>query len=530
MRGQRFERESAIKDSYNFITHTRAHPLQRLHFRTSRERLILLTAWILLLAFLLLVSANALFVAVEFSFLTVDREAVRSAAEKGDRIATIAERSLKKTSTNLSGAQLGITVSSLIAGFIAGPSIGTLLTELLGWTGVPRAASVGIATTAAFIIATFSQMVFGELIPKNWALAASMKVVRISVVPQAIFMATFGWLVWLLNSTANAVLRAFGFNPSEEPPDTRSGAELLSSVNRSSRVGALDSHTAELVAQTLEFGNRTAADAMLPRPLVTFVDSASAAELLHLTSTTGHARFPVIGEDVDDIRGVVHFRQALALTPEERENTSVETLAHEVPIVSESMTLDPLMRVLRESEWEMAVVVDEYGGTAGIVTLEDLLEELVGEIDDEQDQRTTVHTERHDGAIVVSGLLRPDELGGILDMELPDPDETATLTGLLSERLDRLPQMGDVVVVDTFDTANRDSDDLPTPARVRLVVEEVANNRVEQLSVTTLAPEPSDDGDVRTSEDHDSARSGAEADSDVIPDHTHNNTKEETER
>ena len=504
--------------------------MQRFHFRTSRERPILLTAWILLLAFLLLVAANALFVAVEFSFLTVDREAVRSAAADGDRIAAVAERSLKKTSTNLSGAQLGITVTSLIAGFIASPGIGALLTEFLGWTGVPRAASVGIATTAAFIIATFTQMVFGELIPKNWALAASMKVVRVSVIPQAIFMWTFGWLVWLLNSTANAVLRAFGFNPSEEPPNTRSGAELLSSVNRSSRVGALDSHTAQLVAQTLEFGNRTAADAMLPRPLVTFVDSASAAELLHLTATTGHARFPVIGDDVDDIRGIVHYRQALALDPAEREETSVESLAHQVPIVSESMTLDPLMRVLRESEWEMAVVVDEYGGTAGIVTLEDLLEELVGEIDDEQDQRTTVHTERPDGAIVVSGLLRPDELGGILDMDLPDPDETATLTGLLSERLDRLPRVGDVVVVDTFDTANRDSDDLPTPARVRLEVEEVANNRVESLSVITLPPEDSDDVGRRSSEDRENAGASESSDSDVIGGAARNDANEEAGR
>ena len=208
----------------------------------------------------------------------------------------------------------------------------------------------------------------------------------------------------------------------------------------------------------------------------------------------------------------------------------MESLAHQVPIVSESMTLDPLMRVLRESEWEMAVVVDEYGGTAGIVTLEDLLEELVGEIDDEQDQRTTVHTERPDGAIVVSGLLRPDELGGILDMDLPDPDETATLTGLLSERLDRLPRVGDVVVVDTFDTANRDSDDLPTPARVRLEVEEVANNRVESLSVTTGPPEDSDDVGGRSSEDPETAGASESSDSDVIGGATRNDANEEAGR
>jgi len=457
----------------------------------------LLTAWILLLAFLLLVLANALFVAVEFSFLTVDRAAVRRDAAAGDRIAALAERSLSRTSTNLSGAQLGITVTSLIAGFIASPSIGTLLEPVLRAVGAPDVAAVAVATTAAFVIATFAQMVFGELIPKNWALAASMRVVRLSVVPQAVFMWCFGWLVWLLNGTANAVLRALGFEPTEEPTTARSGAELLSSVNRSGRVGVLDAHTADLVAQTIEFGDRTAADAMLARPLVRFVDTENAAELLSLAASTGHSRFPVLGESVDDVLGVVHFRQALEIPETERADVAVATIARPLAVVSESMTLDPLMRVLREDANEMAVVVDEYGGTAGIVTLEDLIEELVGEIDDEQDSRTIVHTTRPGGGVQVSGLLRPDELGDVLGAELPDPEETATLTGLLSERLDRLPETGDAIEVTALDVEHRDDDDLPTRVRVRLTVEAVEDNRVGSLLALVLPEggdaEPEDD-------------------------------------
>lgn len=446
----------------------------------------MLTAWILLLAFFLLVLANALFVAVEFSFLTVDRAQVEKDAADGDRIARLADRSLRRTSTNLSGAQLGITVTSLVAGFLTGPSWAALFTEGLGLAGIPEAAAIGVATTAAFILATFTQMVFGELIPKNWALAASMRVVRLCVVPQQLFMWGFGWLVWLLNGSANAVLRAMGFTPAEEPENTRSGTELLSSVNRSRRVGSLDERTANLVAQSIEFGHLTAADAMLPRPLVQFVHGHSAAAVLQLVTETGHSRFPVLGESLDDVVGVVHYRHVLALPPEKRDQTPAADLAVDLPVVSESMTLDPLLRVLRESQLQMALVVDEYGGTAGIVTLEDLLEEIVGEIDDEQDGRSVQYDTGTDGSVTVSGLLRPDELGDILEMDLPEGKETATLTGLLSERLDRLPEPGDTITVRAFDLANRDKDDLPTHAAVRLQVETVESNRIEQLRALAL--------------------------------------------
>lgn len=444
------------------------------------------TAWLLLLAFVALVAINALFVAVEFSFLTVDRAQVARGAAAGDRIARLTERSLARTSTNLSGAQLGITVSSLVAGFVTGPSLGTLLGALLGWGGLPATAAVGVASTAAFIVATFTQMVFGELVPKNWALAASMRVVRLCVIPQQVFMWTFGWLVWVLNGSANAVLRALGFTPKEEPEQTRSGAELLSSVNRSGRVGSLDSQTAHLVAQSLEFGTRSAGDAMLARPLVRFVSSESAAQVLELVAETGHSRFPVIGQSLDDVVGVVHYRHILAVAPDKRPTTPIADLAVELPVVSESMTLDPLLAVLRRSAVEMALVVDEFGGTAGIVTMEDLLEEIVGEINDEQDPDRNQYALREDGTVVASGLLRPDELGDIIGMDLPEGKETATLTGLLSERLDRLPQVGDVVELKTFDTEHRDSDDLPTPARVRLEVTKVAHNRVEELRAQPL--------------------------------------------
>ena len=455
----------------------------------------MLTAWLLLLVFLLLVLANALFVAVEFSFLTVDRQAVQRAEADGDKRAKTIEQSLTKTSTNLSGAQLGITVTSLMAGFLTGPSLGTLLSEGLGWTGVPDAAAVGIATTAAFILATFTQMVFGELVPKNWAIADPLRVTHVVVLPQKIFMVVFGWLVSLLNSSANAVLRVLGFTPTEDVANARTAEELASVVSRSGREGTLDASTAELVARSIEFGDRTAADVMRPRPRVTFLDADDTVEHMLLTaSETGHSRFPITGESVDDIVGVVHYTHALAVPFDERAVVRVSDVCVPADVVSESMTLDPLMRQLRGKGLQLAVVVDEYGGTAGIVTLEDLIEEIVGEIDDEQDTRVQRFRRTRDGGLVVSGLLRPDELGDVLRVDMPEGEESDTLGGLMAEELDRLPEVGDSLTVEAVDHYHRDEDDLPTTAEIRLEVMRMDQHRVDRLLVHRVGGNPDERG------------------------------------
>lgn len=332
-------------------------------------------ATVLTVVVLLLILANALFVAVEFSFLTVDRHAVRSQADAGDRTARLAERSLRRTSTNLSGAQLGITVTSLVAGFLTGPSVGVLLERGLGLTGLPAAAAVGVAATAAFVLVTFVQMVFGELVPKNWAIADPLRVTRIVVLPQRIFMVLFGWLVAILNGAANRVLRALGLEPAEEVADARTAEELLAVVRRSGTEGTLEVSTAELVGRSILFGEHTAADVMRPRPRVTFVEAdAPVQSVLDAAARTGHSRFPVQGQGVDDIVGIVHYKHALAVPAERRAIQPVRVIARPVPVVVESMSLDPLLRELRRPGLQMAVVVDEYGGTAGVVTLEDLVE------------------------------------------------------------------------------------------------------------------------------------------------------------
>ncbi|WP_144790733.1 hemolysin family protein [Kocuria palustris] len=453
----------------------------------------LVAALLLLAVVLLLVLGNALFVAVEFSYLTINRNDVRARIDAGDRKAIALDRALSRTSTNLSGAQLGITVTSLIAGYLTAPSVGVLLSELFGITGLPEGVVTFAGTTGAFIIVTFVQMVFGELVPKNWAIAEPMKVADLVLRPQNIFMFVFGWLVRLLNASANQILRWLGFDPREEVANARSGQELAAVVSRSGEEGTLDAGTAELVARSIEFGDRTAADVMMPRPRVHFVEDETVAELLELAASTGHSRFPVMGESVDDIVGVVHFKHALAVPYDQRRTTTVRDIAHEVEAVSDSMTLDPLMRELRQPGLQMAIVVDEYGGTAGIVTLEDLIEEIVGEIDDEQDTTLAKYRRRRDGSIVIAGLLRPDELGDIVKLEIPEGEETDTIGGLISEKLDRLPEVGDEIQLECTDREHRDEDDLPIPARLSLKVARMDQYRVERVVVVRLAQEIEDE-------------------------------------
>lgn len=437
---------------------------------------------------ILLIALNALFVAVEFSYLTVHRGTIERASQSGDARAGRVLNHLRTLSSQLSGAQLGITVTSLVIGYIAEPSLATLLRGMAGQVGLEEYIPAGIAVTAAFVIATFSQMVFGELVPKNWGIAEPVRVARLVVLPHTVFMAVFGWLVHLLNASANAVVRALGFEPTEELNNARTAEELSAAVRHSGREGTLEKETAELVSRSIEFGERTAGEVMRPRPRVDFLDAADpVAEVVATAIRTGHSRFPVIGEDVDDIVGLVHVKQALGVPYAQRGCKPIRDILAPAPVVPESMTLDPLLRRLREPGSQLAVVVDEYGGTAGVVALEDLVEEIVGEIKDEHDLEA-VSYRRQGRSWLVSGLLRPDELGELLGLVLPEGKESDTLGGLVTEILDHLPEPGEHITLDARDEINRDEEGLPTPAQVDIHVLSLDGHRVDRLRVIPRRP------------------------------------------
>ncbi|MBW3591223.1 MAG: hemolysin family protein [Actinobacteria bacterium] len=245
-----------------------------------------------------------------------------------------------------------------------------------------------------------------------------------------------------------------GVEPVEELASARSAQELVSLVQRSSEQGTLDESTARLLIRSFKFGELTAADVMTPRRRVRTLEAESTvAELITLTQSSGHSRFPVLGEGVDDPVGLVHIKHAIGVPVDERSKTRVGDVMVPPVIVLESTELDPLLDLLRRQGLQMAVVVDEYGGTAGVVTLEDLVEEIVGEITDEHDRPNPHAYRRRDGLWSLSGLLRPDEAAELTGVDLPTSDDYDTLGGLFTSELGRIPEVGDQVWL-TIDDAH----------------------------------------------------------------------------
>jgi CBS domain containing-hemolysin-like protein len=291
-------------------------------------------------------------------------------------------------------------------------------------------------------------MVIGELVPKNFALALPLKTARLVLPFQVGFTWVFKPFVTLLNNSANGILRAVGIEPREELSSARTAEELSSLVRRSAKEGSLDRDTATLLARTLAFSEHTASDVMTPRPRVASVlRTESAQVVIDLAKRTGYSRFPVVDDGIDDVVGFVHIKQAVAVPRQRRSEVPVTALQSEALRVPETMKLDLLLGELRGRGYQMAVVVDEYGGTAGVVTLEDLVEELVGEVADEHD-RTRAGVVRSRDWLTFPGMLRPDELLERAGVSVPEDGPYETVAGFLMSELGRLAVVGDTVAID----------------------------------------------------------------------------------
>jgi len=264
--------------------------------------------------------------------------------------------------------------------------------------------------------------------------------------PVRVFAAVARPLIAVLNGSANLFLRSLGITPQEELSSARTPQELASLVRRSAEAGTLDEGTARLLTRTLGFGEQTAADVMSPRARATAIErTATAEDVLRLARRTGHSRFPVTGEDWDDIDGIVHVKRAIAVPHDRRPDVPVSALMVPPLLVPETIRLDPLLLLLREAGLQLAIVVDEYGGTAGVVTLEDVVEEIVGEVSDEHDRFRTTGREMTDGSWSVPGLWRPDEVRERIGAAVPDGPAYETTGGYVMAALGRVPEVGDVV-------------------------------------------------------------------------------------
>ncbi len=405
-----------------------------------------MTAWLLLSLSALLVVVCGAFVAAEFALVTVDRAAAGRAAESGDRKARSLLAALRSLSTQLSGAQLGITLTNLAIGFLAEPALAQLLRGPLTGIGCPKGAVPAVAVAVALLVASATTMVYGELVPKNLAISRPMETARALVGLQRAFTASMALPVRLLNGTANALVRRLGVEPQEELASARSPEELSSLVARSAEQGTLAAPTASLLQRALTFGDRVAADVLTPRMrLQTLPSTAPVSAVIEAARRTGHSRFPVTGDDVDNIVGLIHIKQAVSVPEDQRGLRSLASVMAVPEFVPETLHLDPLLQQLRRSTLQMVIVVDEFDGTAGIVTVEDLVEELVGEVSDEHDRYGPTIRRRSDGSWILSGLLRQDEIAAETGIEIPAHRSYETLGGLILQRLGRMPKVADTV-------------------------------------------------------------------------------------
>ncbi|MFD8727012.1 hemolysin family protein [Streptomyces sp. NPDC059611] len=404
---------------------------------------------LLLFVALLLCVACGAFVAAEFSLTTVERGELEQAVERGDRGASSALKAVRSLTFQLSGAQLGITVTNLVIGMLSEPSIAKLIRGPVEAAGLPPAAASTLALVIGTALSTVVLMVVGELVPKNWAISSPLSVAKAVATPQRVFTAVFRPFISHLNNTANRIVLRFGLEPTEELASARSPQELVALARHSAKEGALEADTAELFVRTLNLAELTAENVMTPRVQVTALEvRATAEDVANATRATGLSRFPVYRGSLDTVVGVAHIKDVLAIPADERPRKRVSEMLREPLLVPETLTVDRLLDQL-SGKLAMAVVIDEYGGTAGVVTLEDIVEEVVGEVRDEHDPHETpdlaASGEDADGRTLWSadGAARTDQLGRI-GLRVPDgPYET--LAGLIAAELGRIPTVDDTV-------------------------------------------------------------------------------------
>jgi len=429
--------------------------------------------WVLIVIGVVLVIGTGMFVAAEFSLVALDRAELERRRDAGERKLGRVIRGLTITSTHLSSAQLGITLTTLLTGYTLEPAFSELLRGPLIALGIPEDLTRVVSAPLAIFIATLLSMIFGELFPKNWAISEPLRVARFVMPFQAGFTFVFRPAIAVLNNSANGLLRMIGIEPKEELSGARSAEELSALVRHSASQGSLEADTATLLDRTIRFAELDAGDIMTPRIRIESIQKLEmAAAVLERAGQTGFSRFPVYDEDQDDIEGVVHLKQAIAVPRAKRTDVPVAALQEEVLRVPETMKLDALLQELRGSGFQMAVVVDEYGGTAGIVTLEDLVEEIIGDVADEHDRARAGIVQGLD-SFTFPASLRPDEVFDRTGLNIPEDDAYETAAGFVMRELGRIPEVGDEV-------------DVPGG---RLRVERVDGRRVDRLRFTPVIEE-----------------------------------------
>jgi CBS domain containing-hemolysin-like protein len=420
-----------------------------------------------LLLVLLVTAVTGYFVAQEFGYVAADRGRLRRQAAEGDRSAVRALRVTERLSFVLSGAQLGITVTALLVGYVAEPFLGEGLASLLGVAGVPTAVSMPISVTFALVVATVVQMVFGELAPKNLAIARPEAVAKALSRSTLAYLTVFGPVIRLFDTAAARLLRRIGIEPVDELPEGATTEDLEQIIAASRADGVLSAEMSALLDRGLDFRGLTAGSVMVPRVDVRLVPaSASAADVVALLDT-GHSRFPVRGATSDEIIGVISISDVVSVPPQQRSSVRVADVLSEPLLIPSSLRLPAVLERLRSRHRQMACVLDEFGGFAGIITFEDIAEELVGPIRDEDDLPEPAPVRQDDGSWLVPARWRLDEISDFTGVDLPLSDDYETVSGLVMARLGRVAKAGDSLTLDDL-SVRVESVNRHVPQTVRL--------------------------------------------------------------
>ena len=440
-----------------------------------------LTLLLGILVVLAITAVTGYFVAQEFAYMAVDRSRLGARAAAGDAGAQRALAVTRRTSFMLSGAQLGITVTGLLVGYVAEPLIGESLGEALGGVGVPTGVGIAIGTVLALLLSTFVQMVAGELFPKNLAIARPEPVALWLARSTTAYLAVFGWLIRIFDQASNLLLRALRIEPVHDVEHSATVRDLEHIVADSRESGDLPAELSVLLDRILDFPEQDVEHAMIPRSRVDVVRTEDTLSHVRALMSTGHSRYPVLDPD-DQVVGVVHLQDVLALDGGDAGAASFMRPAVMLPT---SMPLPDALRALTGAGNQLACVVDEYGGFAGVLTLEDLAEELVGEITDEHDDDVPLGAPQdQDGVWVMAGDVHVDEVERAVGHDLPRGDYE-TISGLVIAVHGALPEVGTVVDVELPpDPAHLALAEAPEPVVMRVEVEEVERHVPARVRVT----------------------------------------------
>ena len=449
------------------------------------------------LAIVVLIFGNALFVAAEFSLTALDRSTVEANARSGRRRDRFIQRAQRRLSFQLSGAQLGISITTLVTGYLTDPLVANLPHPWFDAMGMSDPVADAIMAVFALVIVTSVSMVFGELVPKYLAVARPLRTARAVIAAQLVFSALLTPAIRATNGAANWIVRRFGIEPAEELRSARSAQELVSLVRTSARSGSLDLATASLVRRSLQFGTLTAEELMTPRTEVVALQiDDTVADLIAAATESGFSRFPLVDGDLDSTVGIVHVKQVFQIPPADRASTLLTSVVKPIPVVPSTLDGDAVMAEIRANPLQTALVVDEYGGTAGMVTIEDLIEEIVGDVRDEHDDATPDVVAAGSGWRV-SGLLRIDEVSTETGYRAPE-GEYETIGGLVLEQLGHIPETGETVELPALD-----ADGLPDESmRWQATVVQMDGRRIDLLELTELGAQ------TQGPESHDEAELG----------------------